>query len=166
MNKKTRSRTVLALLIIAWLSICFSPVNAIGETRSVEAANFALNTAFVNVLAAEEAGGNVTELLARLNSAGKLLAEAENTQKSGGTTNVVANAESARQIADQVNKDAIRLLNSSLAQSEIIFWSTIALSTTGAIVLTLVLCIIWKQFKRRYMNRLLGLKPEVAKGAA
>jgi hypothetical protein len=96
-----------------------------------------------------------------LDNATKLLDQAENTHKSQSTVNVTANAENARQIAEQVNADAINIYNNSIAKSQGAFWTTITFSTIGAIVFTFVLWVVWKQFKRRHMKKLLGMKPEV-----
>lgn len=162
MKKQVLTRIIVTIALVAFLSLWFAPsISASEETISIETANASINNAFVNVLEAKKAGGNVTDLLIRLDTAGDLLAKAENTLKSGSTANVTASAESARQIANQINDDAIKLRNSSLAPSEFNNWITIAFSAIGVTVFTIVLLVVWKLFKRRYMNRLLGMKPEV-----
>jgi membrane protein DedA with SNARE-associated domain len=49
-----------------------------------------------------------------------------------------------------------------LVSGEYAFWLTIAFSAIGAFVLVLVLFLVWRRFKRGYLERLPGLKPEVA----
>ena len=70
---------VVILSVLAIMPIFHLPiVKANNETASIQAADASINQAFTNVLAAEKAGGDVTQLLAQLNTAGALLAEAEN----------------------------------------------------------------------------------------
>jgi hypothetical protein len=141
-------------------------VKASNETTSIQAANSSINQAFTNVLAAEKAGGNVTQLLARLSSAGELLAEADNAYRSGNLANVTSEAENAGLIADQVNSDAISLQNASISRSQNNFLLTLIFSVDGVFVFVVVLFLVWRRVKRGYMKRLRGLKPEVVENAA
>lgn len=141
-------------------------VKASNERASIEAADSSINQAFTNILAAEEAGGNVTQLLARLNSAGSLLAEADNAYRNGNLVNVTSKAENARSIADQVNSDAISLQNASISRSQNSFILTLIFSVDGAIIFAVVLIIVWRWFKRGYMKKVLTSKPEVIKNTA
>jgi hypothetical protein len=122
--------------------------------------------AFNVVLGAEKAGGNVTQFLVKLNSAGVLLAEAQNAYSSGNTTNVSLIADNVRQIADQVNSDALNLRNASLIDSQNSFWLTLVFSVVGAFVFGISLFIVWRRFKRNYIKKLLGSKPEVVDNTA
>lgn len=161
---------VVTLLIFFTVNSCFCNEYLVlaqtDQTASkLQAAKSAIRQAFNAVLDAEKAGGNVTELVSRLNSAGQLLAEAENVQRRGGTANVALNAESARQIADHVNDDSIKLLNIRFVESQNNFWLTITFSIFGTVAFVLVLWIVWKRFKWRFINKLLGMKPEVIEDA-
>ena len=155
---------VLVLMVI--LSLLTTPVKANNESANIEAANSSINQAFKNVLAVEKAGGNVTQLLADLNSAGQLLAAADNDYRSGNLTNVTSNAENASLIADQVNSDALSLLNATNGRSQNNFWLTLVFSIDGAFIFVLILLLVWRRFKRNYQKKLLGLKPKVVKNAA
>jgi hypothetical protein len=148
------------------LGFCFTFVEASNEKSSIEAADSSISQAFTNVLAAEKAGGNVTKLLARLDSAGELLAEANNAYRSGNLVNVTSKAENARSIADQVNSDAISLLNTSVSRSQNNFILTLFFSIDGAILFAVVLLLVWRRFKRGYMKKVLTSKPEVTKNTA
>jgi hypothetical protein len=110
---------------------------------------------------AEKAGGNVTLLLARLNTAGDLLSDSQNTYNSGTIANVTFNAEKARQTAEQVSIDAAKLLEISTVESQNSLWLTFIFSVTGSIVFLVFLLIIWRRFKRGYTKKLLNMKPEV-----
>lgn len=145
---------------------CVTFVKASNERASIEAADSSINQAFTNILAAEKAGGNGTQLLARLNSAGNLLAEADNAYRNGNLVNAASKAENARSIADQVNGDAISLLNTSVSRSQNNFILTLFFSIDGAILFAVVLLLVWRRFKRGYMKKVLASKPEVTKNTA
>jgi hypothetical protein len=130
-------------------------------TLKLQVANTAMGQAFEAVLDAEKAGGNVTQLLSKLNIAGTLLADAQNLLNSGNTVNITSNVETAVQIANQVNDDAIILRNVTLVRSQNSLWLTLIFSVVGAIVFGISLIIIWRRFKRSHINKLLGMKPEV-----
>jgi len=167
LNKKVTVMAVAILLIITVItSLQITLVKASNETTSIQAANSSINQAFTNVLAAEKAGGNVTQLLARLSSAGELLAEADNAYRSGNLANVTSEAENAGLIADQVNSDAISLQNASISRSQNNFLLTLIFSVDGVFVFVVVLFLVWRRVKRGYMKRLRGLKPEVVENAA
>ena len=132
----------LALLVLAVsFAACFRlPVAwADNEQASIEAAESSIRQAFVIVLEAEEAGGNVTQLLAELNVAGALLAEAENAYGIGNLNEVAAKTGNASLITQRVMSEGLNLRDAILAESQNAFWLTLAFSATGAIVLTLAL---------------------------
>jgi hypothetical protein len=159
-NKKRSSKIFVVLLTIACLWSAFVACSE-AEDTSIEAAQASINNAFTNILAIEKLGGNITALLLRLNNATELLAQADNMERSGTTINMTSNSNSARQIADQVNEDAINLYSKTLAASQTNFWLIIAMSTIGIIIFVSILLLAWRFFKRRYMNKLLRMKPEV-----
>jgi hypothetical protein len=163
--KKGVTIAIFSFIIICNFMLCLQLVLASYES-DIDAAHSSINNAFTNVLAAKKAGGNIADLLNRLNDAAVLLAQAENSRGTGDINEVISNAESSRQMADRVNEDAIKLLNDQLAQSKTTFWLTIVLSTVGVIVFILVLWIVWKQFKRRFIAKLLDMKHEVLKDAS
>jgi hypothetical protein len=152
-------------MIIACFALSLHLVSASDEA-SIQNANSSINDAFTNILAAEKAGGNITDLLNRLNDAADLMAQAENNLRSGDNNGVISKTESSRQIADKVNEDAIKLLNDQLVQSTTIFWLTIAFSAVGVSVFVFILWVVWRQFKRRFMNKLLDMRPEVRNDAS
>jgi len=156
--------TLLLVTLIVGLQI--TPIKANNQSASIEAANSSINEAFRNVLAAEKAGGSVTQLLAELNSAGQLLATANNAYWSGNLSNVTSNAENATLIANQVNSAALSLLDASRSRSENNFWLTVFFSIDSAFIFVVALLLVWRRFRRNYQKKLLGLKPKVVKNAA
>lgn len=138
-----------------------SLIAASNETTSLQAANSLINQAFASVLTAEHAGANVTGLLIRLNNAGELLSEAENSYENGNLANVTSKADNAAMIATQVSNDANNLTVSSLSASKDQFILTLVFSVVTIIVLIISLLLIWRRFKRAYYKKLLGSRPEV-----
>jgi cytochrome bd-type quinol oxidase subunit 2 len=167
LNRQLRTRAIIILFIITIIASFYpAVVKADNENISIENANSSINQAFTNILAAEKAGGNVTQLLIKLNTAGELLAKAENTYNSGNLTNVTSNAESALQLADQVNSDALALRETSLLESQKNFWYTMIFSVVGAAVFGIALLLTWRRFKRSFTNKLLGMKPMAVENTA
>jgi len=169
MNKLYRLLFITLFIIIS-LNYCFCSENNVfaqtDQTASkIQVANNAVNKAFNTVLDAEKAGGNVTQLLEKLNIAGILLAEAQNTFNSGNTANITSMAENAIQIATKVNGDAIILRNASLVESQNSFWLTLTFSIVGAVVFGVSLLLVWRRFKCFYIKKLFCAKPEVVENA-
>ncbi len=131
------------------------------KSASLQAAESALEQAFNAVLDAEKAGGNVSQFLVKLNTAGVLLAEAQNAYNNGNTANVTFITENVVQIANQVNNDAISLRNDSLVESQNSFWLTYTFSVVGAALFGISMLFVWRRFKRSFIKKLLGSKPEV-----
>jgi hypothetical protein len=166
LSKKRVTLTILfTIIIVSCFASSLDLASASAET-SIAIANSSINNAYTNVLAAEKAGGNITDLLNKLNVAADLLVQAENNLRNGDSTEVISKAESSRQIADKVNEAAIKLLNDQLVHLTKSFWLTIAFSVVGVSVFVFVLWLVWRQFKRRFMTKLLDMKPEVLKDAS
>jgi glycopeptide antibiotics resistance protein len=162
LNKKVFVITIAVLLIITIVACVQTAfVKADNQSSTIEAANSSINQAFSNILAAEKVGGNVTELLKRLITAGDLLAEAENAYWSGSLENITSKVDNATLIADQVNSAALNLREVSLIESQNSFWFTVIFSVVGTVVFGIVLLFVWRRFKRSYMKKLLSMKPEV-----
>jgi uncharacterized protein YdbL (DUF1318 family) len=87
-KRKLLSITLVAILV---LSLCLMVVSsAAAQTdqaaSKLAAANLAVGQAFNGVLGAEKAGANVTGLLVQLNVAEGFLAQAENSYRTGDST--------------------------------------------------------------------------------
>ncbi len=113
----------ITLLCMLMLSICFLSVQqAIAQTdqttSKLQAANNTINQAFNVVLDAEKAGANTTDLLAQINTAQKILAQAENSYRIGDTNKATAKAESVLPIAQQVTLDAQNAKQNAIISSQ------------------------------------------------
>jgi predicted PurR-regulated permease PerM len=141
-------------------------VKASNETASIQSADDSINQAFTNVLAAEKAGADVTQLLTKLNAAGAFLAEANNAYQTGNLSNSTSAADDARLIANQVNSDAIGLRNSSVTQSQNNTFLTVIFSVGAAFIFVVLMLLVWRRFKRGFSWKLLASKPTVVDNAA
>ena len=160
MNKQVVVAMFTIIFVIAVVSSSYvSFAKASNETESLNAANSSINQAFANVLAAEEAGANVTEPLAKLNDAGSLLAQADNSYHAGNLANVISDANKARSIANQVNTEAISIRDDTITRSQNSLLLTLLFSLWGALIFVVVVLLVWRRFKRHYMEKMLNLKP-------
>lgn len=155
----------LLVMVIAVGSLAVSG-QVTSEEQSIQDANTAINQAFNSVLEAEKAGGNVTQLLTRLNTAGEQLADAESIYQSNSTSGVASKANSAKQIADEINTEAITLKDASITLTRNSFWFIVTFSVGGAIIFGLIVFLAWQRFRRSYIKKMLSMKPEVAESNA
>ena len=165
MNKKALGLAITFIFVMAAIFNLGSAVAATTNNARLESVNSSINLAFTNVLNAERAGGNVTLLLARLNSAVQLLADAENSLNAQSTANATTDIENANSIATQVNNEALQLLNQQNNESKTNTLYTLVFSITGALVLVTILFLAWRRLKRNYYKKLMYSKPEVVKNA-
>jgi hypothetical protein len=160
-----RNLLIVTLFVFLAFSFCLYSEHYVfaqtDQTAKLQAANSAIGQAFNTVLDAEKAGANVTQLLGKLNTAGEILAEAQNAYKSGNTANITSNVENARQIAEQVNSDALNLQNVSIVESQNSFLLTMTFSIVGTVVFVVSLLFVWRRFKRFFVQKLFGMKPGV-----
>jgi hypothetical protein len=157
---------LVAIFVIVIAGAQMLPAKASSETDNIGIANLSINQAFTSVLAAEAAGGNVTGLLATLNGAGELLAEAERGYQSGNLAGINDKANNAILIANQVNSDAATLTISSRNNSENNLLLTATFSIVGIALLLFALNLVWRRSKRGYYKKLLDSKPEVVNNQA
>ena len=127
----------------------------------LQVANNAVEQAFNAVWDAEKAGANVTGLLFQLNVAAGVLAQAENSYRTGDSSTAAAQADSVLPIAQEVTTSAQDAKQTALVSGQNAFWSTIAFTVIGAFVFVLALFLVWRWFKRSYINSLSEAKPEV-----
>jgi hypothetical protein len=128
----------------------------------MQAANAAVEQAFNTFLDAEKSGANVTGLLPQLNNAERILAQAENSYRTGDFNTAEAQADSVLPITQRVTTGAQSAKETALVSGQNAFWSTIAFTEISAFVFYLGLFLVWRWFKRRYIRSLSGAKPEVS----
>ena len=156
----------VSLLVYLAFGLCFFGGHTVSAqtaqlTVYLQADNTAVNQAFSAVLAAEKAGANVTTLLAQLNVAAGNLAQAENSYRSGNYSAAATQADSVLPAAQQITIAAQEAKQAATVSRQKAFWSTIAFTVIGSAVFVLVLFLVWRWFKRRYICNLSQAKPEV-----
>ena len=156
----------MTTLIILMLSVCLLSVqHTTAQTdqaaSKLQAANTAINQAFNAVLDAEKAGANVTDLLPQLSYAQGVLANAENSYRTGAFTKASIQADNVLPIVEKVTVSAQNSEQTALDSGQNAFWSTIAFTVIGAIVFVLALFLVWRWFKRSYIKNLSDAKPEL-----
>jgi hypothetical protein len=127
----------------------------------IQAADSAVNKAFQAIVKAEKAGANVTDLLAQLNIAADLLAQAENAYTSGDLSLATSKADSAVALAFQVNSAAAAAEKDAAVATQDNLLTTVIFSVVGSAIFVVALFIVWRWFKGNYIKRLSGSKPEV-----
>ena len=128
---------------------------------SLDGAEELVCQAFETVLKAEEAGANVSILMADLDEAGALLAEAEILRRNGNVDEAAGLADQAVVIANNVEREALELKNLASVNRQNVFWLSSVCSLVGVPVFLVVLFFVWRWFRRVYVRRLLKMKPEV-----
>lgn len=160
---KLSSLSLLAILMLSMFLVCvhtaFAQTNPVDS--KLQAANDDVNQAYSAVLDAEKAGANVTDLMFRLNYAIGILAQAENSYRTGYFNKASAQADNVLPLAQQITTAAQNAKQTAIVSSQNIFWSTIALTVIGVFVFVLVLFLIWRWFKQNYIKGLSEAKPEV-----
>jgi len=127
----------------------------------VAEAEKALVLAYDAVLEAEEAGANVSGLLARLNLGGEYLAEAYVWVRLGDSESAARFAGLCVEVVGDIRGEAVGLKEEAhgwwvLDVSVRLIWSVF-----GMIVIVVVGYVVWHVFRRRYLERVLGSRPEV-----
>ena len=157
--------STLTLLALLMLSMCFSIYAATAQTDQTTlkllAANDAVKQAFIEVLDAEKAGANVTDLLVQINTAQNILAQAENTYRLGDTNAAETQADNVLPIAQQITLDAQSAKQTATISNQNAYWTTITLTIVGIFIFVLVLFWVWRRFKQNYIKRLSEAKPEL-----
>jgi len=168
-TRKLPTLALLAVLLIFPAFIC--PVFVFGADASSEddvasvisQAEDSVVSAYEALLEAEEAGANVSALLARLNEAAMLLAEADIAFGLGDFDVAILSADSCYEIGEEVWLEAIELQFEAHEARVMDAGLTISGSIFGVVAVVFVSFWGWRFFKRRYVGRVLGMKPEVAR---
>ncbi len=163
-NRKLFAIALFFLLAFSTLLLDEHSISArTSQTDSkLRQANNAVEQAFTAAYDAEKAGANITDLLARLNEAARILARAENSYRTGDFNAASAQADSVVPIAQEVTASAMDAKQTALASSQNTFWFNIAFTVIGIVVFVLALFLSWRWFKRRCVKNLYKAKPEVA----
>ena len=155
--------TSLLTLLFVSLFITVQPAfcQSYDPTSSFQTANNSVNLAFDMVLKAEKAGANVKALITQLNVAASLIAQAENSYRSGNISSIDSNIDQAVAIARQVTAQATTLNQEAATANQNALIISIVITLLGSTILVLALYLVWGIFKSHYFKRILESKPEV-----
>ena len=127
----------------------------------LQAAKTAVNQAFNAVSDAEKAGADITGLLSQLSYADNVLATAENSYRNGDLTKAGIQADSVLPMAQQITTSAQTAKQTATVNTQNALYTTVASTVIGSIVFLVVLFVVWRLFKRYYVNNLSESKPEL-----
>jgi CHASE3 domain sensor protein len=92
------------------------------------------------------------------------LASAQNSYRTGDLNGAGNQADHVVLIAEQVTSAAQSAERAALVSGQNSFLEKIALTVIGLIVFILVLFLVWRRFKRHYIEDLSDAKPELEYG--
>lgn len=170
------NRVGLRVLIFLWcFSLCPSllsqlvyPARAFEDESysRIKEAHKLICEAFEAVLEAEKVGANVTSLIAQLNSAGDLLAEAHTHYRRENYKEAYHCAEISAQKVEEIVKNAEHMkILASVEYREKAFQTTV-LSIATAFGVVVASIAAWLIIKRRYTEKVLEMTPEVGQSGS
>jgi predicted PurR-regulated permease PerM len=136
-------------------------LNQSSVDRQLADAITAIERAFDAVYAVEKTGGNTTNLVAYLNLASDLSTQAQMDLEFGNLTAAANKSDSIMIIAQQItqNAQAANEKSSTARKNQSIFIVTVTLAVEFVFCISMLL--IWRKFRRRYVDYLSNAKPEV-----
>jgi len=151
---------VVFILFFSWfIQVCFADK---AEEALIDAEE-GLVSAYVAVAEAEDAGANVSGLLVKLEFAGALLAEACNANRTGDYDEAYSFAISCSESVNGIVDEALSLeLEAEKAYGGRLFM-TGAVSSVALCVFFVLGLFGWRFLKKKYVERVLGMKPKVEK---
>jgi len=151
---------VLFILFSCFVRACFAVGQADANQMLAEAEN-AVVSAYVSVAEADGAGANVSQLLVKLEDAGALLAEAQNSYRVGDYERAFSLAMNCSDAVNNVVQDALALKSETEeAQGQKLLF-TAGVSSACLSVLFVLSLFGWRFLKKVYLKRVLEMKPEV-----
>ena len=154
--------SIVLILIMPGCGFALCESDVEGARSAVESAEEAVASAYVLVLEAEGTGGEISELVARLNDALEYLSGAERAFESGEYDGAVLSAGKAVEASDAVGSDAVGLKRVAEVYGEFQFRNRMVISFGLAVITVLLGFLGWSLFKGYYLRRVIGLRPEVA----
>ena len=160
-----KMRTLLTVFIFfVLLTLSKTGVSlAVSESEAalrIDEAETAVNSAYVKVLEAEEKGADVLALLVKLNCGARNISEAQMRFRNGDFGGAVYYANLSVQSVEGVIEEAEQLKVLASDQYRENSFQTVTTSVLAVVVIILGDVICWQLSKKRYLQKLLKMKPE------
>lgn len=153
--------SVVLILISSSYGFALGESDVEGARSAMESAEEALVSAYLSVLEAERAGGDISDLVSSLYDALEYLSGAERAFESGEYDEAILSARKAVEASDAVGSDAVGLRLLAEYQSEIQFRNQLVTSFMLITFTVLLGFLGWSLFKDYYLRRMMGLRLEV-----
>jgi len=153
---------VFIFIFSQFIDACFAADRATTDEALVDAESD-LVSAYVTVGEAEQVGANVSELLVKLKSAGDLLADAYNVYRQGDYDKACSYAMNCSYGVNGIASEATGLKSDAEASYSERLFVTAAVSSVGLSLLFVLSLFGWRFLKKRYLQGILKMKPEVRK---
>lgn len=151
---------ILLIVIIGYTSICFA-VDVEVANINLNQTEFSLNSAFVAVSIADDAGADVTKLLDELDLAGVFLVDAHLAFKVGDYNASNLLALECSTIVENIVIEASRLkLDAERIQNDILLLMFVG-SGVSLALLVLLGIICWRVLKNRYFKQVLNKRSKL-----
>jgi len=135
---------------------------AVEAASKISQAEDSIEAAYLSVLEAERAGGDVRDLVVRLNVVLRDHSKAERALEVGEYETAVLLAGEVVEASNVLLGDGVRLRSSSELHGEIAFRNRVVLSFVVVCFTVAFGFLGWGLFKGYYVRGLLGLRPEVS----
>jgi hypothetical protein len=147
------------LFLINCIPVCFA-IDELTAMSAINQAEIKLNTSFIAVMEAEDAGGDITHLLADLHLAGDYLTDAYLAFRNKDYDDSYLFALDCVDTSEEIDIDAnqIKLIAENTEREFLLL--TVAVSGIGVILLIIFSIFIWRFLKIRYYKKVLEMKPE------
>lgn len=162
-NLKIAAVSLLLLIFVSHLFglVSFGTDEEKAALSTTVGAEEVLASAYEEVLEADEAGADVSDLLDRLNFAAEHLALAKICFRREDFDSTADHARLCIEAADGIVED-VEVLKDRAARENVEYsWMKIGGSTVGVVVAVFVSLFGWKAFKQHHYRRVLKMKPEV-----
>ena len=163
-NKNNRLVLLIAcgltlMLVFSWLTPTSLAVDAEEAKSAIDQAERDLGAAYTAVVEASNAGADINPQLTKLTEAGNYLSEAQAAFKEGAFEKAIQGSQDCRNTVSDVLDDAARLKEEAKTASSDRLILTSAASGVGLAVFIVAAFFGWRFLKRRYTQKLLGMKP-------
>ena len=152
---------LIFLILCCFVAPCTCAASGSEVQATLGKAEVGAGSAYGSVVEAETAGANVADLLLRLNDSLSMLAKAQVQYRVGNLDQALSLANQCSDSLSGIEAEASMMRETAISNGSQRTLISASLSAS-AIVAVLVSCIFgWVLFKRRFLRKVMGMKPEV-----